>query len=69
VQKAPNPKYPGNSGYNKKFTTENNRNERRCRIVAKRTRKHLQQNDRRKPPYPKERNGYKCTRIPNELGQ
>ena len=55
MQKAPNPKHPGNPGYNEKTKPKNKWNREERRFPAQRTWKCLQQNYRRKCFQPEER--------------
>ena len=48
MQKAPNPKHPGNPGNNEKMKTKGNRYRREQRLPTLRASKYLQQNCRRK---------------------
>ena len=61
-KKAPNPRYPENPGHNEKTKPKYNRNKAEVRVPAQRSRKHLQQNHKRKVLQPKERDIHKSTR-------
>ena len=62
MQKAPNPKHPGNPGHNEKTKPKENRYRRERRFPSQRASKYLQQNYRRKLPKPKERDAHEHTR-------
>ena len=62
MQKAPNPKHPGNPGHNEKTKPKDNRYRRERRFPIYRASKYLQQNYRRKLPSPKERDVHEYTR-------
>jgi hypothetical protein len=50
MQKAPNPKHPGNPGHNEKTKLKDNRYRRERRFPTLRASKYLQQSYRRKLP-------------------
>ena len=50
MQKAPNPKHPGNPGHNEKTKPKDNRYRQEGRFPTERASKYLQQNYRRKLP-------------------
>jgi hypothetical protein len=62
-QKGPNPKHPGNPGYNKKMKHKDNRYRREQMFPSERASKYHEQNYRRKRPYPKQRDAHEHTRC------
>jgi hypothetical protein len=72
VDNTPNSRYPGNSGHNEKINPKTNRSGRWRRPQAQRSRKHLQQNQRRNLPNLKKEMAIsvqEAYRTPNGLNQ